>query len=151
MGAGKSTVGPLVADRLGLPFRDLDRCVEDSLGMSIAACFERQGEAAFRRAEHAALAACCAGGPQVLALGGGTLHGAGNRPLLRRHFVVVTLAVPWETARSRLADRPLAAAAERLYAERAAGYLDVDAVVDCAGSTPQQVADAVCLAAAGLR
>jgi shikimate kinase len=151
MGAGKSTVGPLVAARLGLPFQDLDRCVEDSLGMSIATCFERQGEAAFRRAEHVALAQCIEAGPQVLALGGGTLHAAGNRALLNEHFVVVSLLVPWETARLRLGDRPLSSSAERLFAERAAGYLDVAAMVDCADLTPDQVAAAVCLAVDGLR
>lgn len=149
MGAGKSTVGPLVAVRLGIPFLDLDRCVEDRLGMSIATCFQRHGEGAFRRAEHEALLRCVAAGPMVLALGGGTLHAPGNRGLLRQGFALVTLAVPWETARLRLGDRPLAAGAEQLYASRAAGYQDVDAVVDCAGLTPEQVAVAVCRAVEG--
>jgi shikimate kinase len=56
MGSGKSTVGPLVAARLGLPFIDLDAEVASAAGRSVAEVFAAEGEAGFRRREAAALA-----------------------------------------------------------------------------------------------
>ena len=74
MGTGKSTIGPLVADRLGRAFVDLDQLVEQREGRSVAELFDRAGEQGFRLAEQRALAATLSGPPSVLALGGGTVH-----------------------------------------------------------------------------
>ena len=70
MGVGKSTVGPLVAAKLGLPFVDLDEAIATAAGRSIPAVFAAEGEAGFRRREAAALEGA-AGTETVVACGGG--------------------------------------------------------------------------------
>jgi len=72
MGAGKSTIGRLVAEAEGAPFRDLDDVIEMSVGMTIASFFERRGEAAFREVEARLLRDLVDPGV-VLALGGGAV------------------------------------------------------------------------------
>ena len=71
MGSGKSTVGPLVAARLGWSFIDADDAIEAEAGATIAELFARHGEAAFRAREHTAISALAAKEHLVLALGGG--------------------------------------------------------------------------------
>ncbi len=73
MGAGKSRIGRLLADDLGLEFIDSDREIEIAAGCSIPEIFERYGEAAFREAEHKTIARLLEGGPLVLATGGGAV------------------------------------------------------------------------------
>ena len=66
MGAGKTTVGGLLAARLGVPFRDLDRMVEERSGLSVRELFESAGEEEFRRLERSALAEACSLDPVVI-------------------------------------------------------------------------------------
>ncbi len=83
MGAGKSTVGRIVAERLGWEFVDLDDVIVEAAGKSIAALFDSVGETAFRAQEHQALHSVLARPRMVLALGGGAIETAANRDLLQ--------------------------------------------------------------------
>jgi len=82
MGSGKTTVGPLIAARLGWSFLDVDDVIEAEAGVSIAELFARHGEAAFREREHAAIARLAASDALVLALGGGAIEHSATRDLL---------------------------------------------------------------------
>ena len=82
MGSGKSTVGPLVAKRLGWRFVDVDDAIEAEAGATIAELFARHGEQSFRERERAAIARLAAGDGLVLALGGGAIEHPATRELL---------------------------------------------------------------------
>ncbi|GAA5005111.1 shikimate kinase [Pseudoluteimonas lycopersici] len=110
MGAGKSAVGRLLAERLGLRFADLDHEVEDRSGAGIATIFECEGEAGFRARESAALQALLADDGLALATGGGAVLDADNRRLLRERCFVVHLHLDVSAQLQRLArdrSRPL--------------------------------------------
>lgn len=110
MGAGKSGVGAAVAERLGRPFVDTDRLVEESAGASIATIFETEGEQGFRNREKAAVAEAVLVRGAVISCGGGAVTDADNVDLLRNAGVVVYLKVDAATAAGRLSDdtsRPL--------------------------------------------
>lgn len=125
-GAGKSTVAPALAERLGLPLADSDALVAARTGQLVPTIFAEQGEAAFRALEAAALADALAGPPMVLATGGGIILRAENRRLLRTNAFVVWLDAANATLLERLRHaaevRPLLAVdpAARLAALRAA-------------------------------
>ncbi|MEY9856799.1 shikimate kinase [Catenulispora sp. GAS73] len=108
-GSGKSTVGRLVADRLGVAFRDSDEDIETAAGQKISDIFIEHGEPHFRALEKAAVREALATHDGVLALGGGAVLDADTRVLLKEHrvaFLEVTLA----DAASRVGlnrDRPL--------------------------------------------
>ncbi|HEY1210523.1 MAG TPA: shikimate kinase [Terracidiphilus sp.] len=82
MGSGKTTLGPLVATRLGWSFIDVDDVIEAEAGMTIAEIFARHGEAAFRERERATIARLAAVDSLVLALGGGAIENEATRKLL---------------------------------------------------------------------
>ena len=82
MGSGKSTVGPLIAARLGWQFIDVDNVIEAEAGAAIADIFAHHGEAAFRDREHATIARLASGENLVLALGGGAIEREDTRTLL---------------------------------------------------------------------
>ena len=84
MGAGKTSVGKLLAETLGWQFLDLDAHLERRTGMTVPEIFRTQGEAAFRRIESLALANALARPHTVLALGGGTVEELTNRLLLEQ-------------------------------------------------------------------
>ena len=158
-GAGKSTVGPLVARALDRPFLDFDAELERRHGLPVAAQFAADGEPAFRSRE-AELARELAATPgMVLAPGGGWMTNPGASALLRPPSRIIYLRVSVDRALERLTRsrtrRPLLAgpdprgALERLFAERAAAYERADDVVDTEGLTVAQVARAV--AAVALR
>lgn len=87
-GAGKTTVGMLVAQRLGTTFRDTDDDVEAEAGRSISDIFVDAGEGTFRELERSAVRAALAEHGGVLALGGGAVLDPTTRALLKGHRVV---------------------------------------------------------------
>jgi len=99
MGAGKTSVGRVLAERVGWQFLDLDDHLEARAGNSIASLFETHGEPHFRRMESSALANALARPNTVLALGGGTPEQLTNRLLLEQTpgTLVVFLDAPFET------------------------------------------------------
>jgi shikimate kinase / 3-dehydroquinate synthase len=150
MGAGKSTLGPQVAERIGRPFIDLDRDLEQDLGTTIPEFFEERGETAFRMQEEGhAIAALRLPDPAVIALGGGAVQTPSIRNELRERAFTVLLEVDAETAwqRSGGSGRPLAhdeSEFHALYERRRQLY---DDVADAHASD----ADDIVLAAAGVR
>lgn len=111
MGAGKSTLGPTVAERLGRPFIDLDRELEQALGRTIPDLFDEIGEPGFRvQEERKAQAALHRPEPAVIALGGGAVQTPSIRSALRERAFTVLLEVDPEIAwqRSSYQNRPLA-------------------------------------------
>jgi shikimate kinase len=87
-GAGKSTVGPVLAERLGVTFLDTDAGIEAEAGKPVSDIFVEDGEDAFRALERAAVARAVAGHPGVLGLGGGAVLDAGTQELLAGQPVV---------------------------------------------------------------
>lgn len=150
-GAGKTTIGRLVADRLGGELRDTDTDVERLAGKPISEIFIDEGEAVFRSLERAAVAAAIAEHDGVVALGGGAVLDERTRALLAS-LRVVFLDVGLADAAARVGlnrDRPLLignprAQLNRLMNERRPLYVDVATItVDTSGRTPEDVADEV--------
>ena len=105
MGAGKTTVGGLLAERLGMPFVDSDAMIEASEGLAVREIFATRGEAEFRRVEAATIRRLLAGPDVVLAVGGGALTTAEVRAAMAGHQVVL-LDVAFEEALERVAADP---------------------------------------------
>ncbi|MGW2787009.1 shikimate kinase [Streptomyces populi] len=151
MGVGKSTVGALVAERLGCAYRDTDDDIVAAEGRSIADIFVDEGEPAFRAIEKRAVREALAGHDGVLALGGGSVLDADTRALLAGHQVVyLSMDVEEAVQRTGLnAARPLLAVNPRkqwreLMEARRHLYTEVArAVVATDGRTPDEVAQEV--------
>jgi len=133
-GAGKSTLGRMLARRLGLVFVDADAELETHLGVTIPTIFEIEGEAAFRDREEAILASLVERSGIVLATGGGVVIRAENRTRLRSGGTVLYLHAEPSTLRERTRKsrhRPLLNAADplarlaELYAQRDPLYREV--------------------------
>jgi shikimate kinase len=87
-GAGKSTVGALLADRLGVGFTDTDALVESVAGKQVSDIFVEDGEAAFRELERAAVARALAAGDGIVAVGGGAVLDPLTQAGLAGHTVI---------------------------------------------------------------
>ncbi|MFN2451938.1 MAG: 3-dehydroquinate synthase [Candidatus Dormibacteria bacterium] len=150
MGTGKSTVGPLVARRLGLEFVDGDVEIERRAGRSVSDIVAADGETALRVLECAVVADLLAADARVLALGGGALLDDTSRSLAeaRAGIVSLTCALPELLGRLEGSDRPLLAGGSRrdrveaVLAERAGLYARYPGV-DTSGRSPEGVADHV--------
>ncbi len=148
-GSGKSTVGPELAARLGVPFVELDTEIERTAGQSVREIFAADGEARFRELEAAALVQAAGRDPSVVSCGGGVVLEPANRVTLRAAGEVVFLSVPLEVLKARVvpsAERPLiheSTDLDRLFRDREPLYREFAAhVVDASGS-PQDVAAAI--------
>jgi shikimate kinase len=150
-GAGKTTVGGLLAERLGVVFRDVDHDIEARAGKPIGEIFVDDGEDAFRVLEASAVAAALESHDGVLALGGGAVMNPATRAALAGHQVVylqVGLAdafdrVGLNTARPLLAMNPRATL-RTLLAARAPLYAEVATItVPTDGKKPEDVTEAV--------
>ncbi len=156
MGAGKSSVGRALGERLDCDFEDLDDCIERREGRSIAEIFRTSGEAAFRRAENAALEEVLAemrdGATKVLALGGGVFVQEQNAAALKNAGLpVIFLDAPVEELWRRCcrqaeeagAERPLLRSVDefrKLYEARRSGYLQASLTIDTAGRSVKAIA-----------
>lgn len=156
-GTGKSTVGRIVAERLGRPFADADAVLEARLGRTIAELFASEGEAFFREEEERTLAELVERRGLVLATGGGVVLRAANRGRLRRFGRVVWLRALPEVIAERLRGddrtavlRPALTSAgtleeiERVLADREPWYREVaDVIIETGGRAPADVAQAI--------
>jgi shikimate kinase len=148
MGAGKTTVGRALAARLGLPFVDSDRQIEQDAGCSVREIFAAQGEPAFRELERTAIAALLAGPDVVLALGGGAVEDPRTRQALAG-VPVVFLEVDLAQATARTGPdgrRPMLQRPDlpELFERRQAGYREVATVTVTTGDlSVEAVVDAV--------
>jgi shikimate kinase len=148
-GSGKSTVGPELADRLGVPFVELDAEIERAAGKTVREIFGDEGEARFRELEAAALIEAATRDPSVVSCGGGVVLEPANRVTLRATGEVVFLSVPLEVLAERVrpaAERPLIREEgdlERLFREREPLYREFAGhVVDASGAV-DTVAEAI--------
>jgi shikimate kinase len=110
MGAGKSTVGRRLAQKLALPFRDADQEIETAAGMTIPEIFAIHGETHFRDGERRVIARLLQEGPMVLATGGGAFMNEETRERIARHGISVWLRADLEVLMRRVrkrATRPL--------------------------------------------
>jgi shikimate kinase len=153
MGAGKTTVGKIVASRLGWDFFDSDRVVEQKTGVAIPVIFDLEGEAGFRRRESHALDGLLGLDRIVLATGGGIVLKPENRAVLRGAGLVAYIEVAPELLYARTRhdrNRPLLQVADplarlrQLLAEREPFYLEVaDVVIDGNRHNARQIAQIV--------
>ena len=149
MGAGKSTVGRLVAQALDLPFVDTDALITARAGTTIEEIFSTQGEPAFRELERAVVGGVLDGPEAVVALGGGALADPGTCTALGWATVVhleVSFAEAMRRARSDDVVRPMLSVADpkALMAERSVLYEQVARErVPTDGRTPEEVAASV--------
>ena len=153
MGTGKTSVGRLLASRLGCAFHDLDRKIEERHGMSIPAMFREHGEPYFRAREKEAVREAAERTNLVIATGGGTVKDAENVAILRRSGILVALTADADTILQRTAARgarPVLddadagdrrAAVVRLMEERRHLYDGADITVDTGGRSPLEVAE----------
>jgi shikimate kinase len=141
MGSGKTTVGRMLAEKLGWDFVDLDSEIEKSEETTIARIFELRGEPEFRRIETAMMKRWVrrieGGAPTVLALGGGAFVHPGNFDLIENHGISIWLDCQFEEIRRRISDaaleRPLMKDPEafrKLYEDRRVHYGRADFRID---------------------
>jgi shikimate kinase len=160
MGSGKTTAGPLVAERLGWSFVDVDDVIEAEAGCTISELFRRDGETAFRERERATIARLAGGESLVLALGGGAIEDARTRSLLLTApgTLMVHLEIELATALARCGGtehlRPVLADRENLagrYARRLPLYRTAHLSIAVDVLTPEQVAESIVRAASAER
>jgi shikimate kinase len=149
MGCGKTSVGRLLARRLGYAFEDMDRRIEIRAGRTIAEIFRDEGEEAFRALEHEEALALSRLRDRVVAAGGGAFARPETRALLQQGALTVWLRCDLERILTRVpadGSRPLAGNRDimrALLAEREPSYRMADVAVEASAGTPREVADRI--------
>jgi len=150
MGAGKSTLGPSLADRMGWKFIDVDEVIVAEAGQSINTIFKKDGENGFRRMESRVLEKILKSQNQVIASGGGIILNAKNRKLIDRQALCIWLfARPRQIwPRIEQAERPLLknndplATAEQIFSTRFDFYFNTsDGIIDTEAASPETCTD----------
>lgn len=145
MGAGKTTVGKLLAKQLGKTFYDSDHVIEERTGVKISTIFELEGEEGFRKREMAVIEELAHLDDVILATGGGTVLSQQNRTVLRNSGHVVYLRAKvhdlWlrmrhDKHRPLLQNVDIREKLEQLYQERHPLYTEVASIVIDTGNQP---------------
>lgn len=154
MAVGKSVVGKRLAERLQLPFVDLDRAIEEKEGMSIPEIFTRKGEAYFRSLEKRVLKTFLERDGQVIATGGGAVLDAENLRLLKERSLLVCLTAEVEKLLQRSgsgSERPLLKGGdqrdriEALLSQREKSYHQAHLRIDTTRLTVDEVVEEILL------
>jgi len=151
MGAGKSSVGRRLAQRLSVPFVDADTEIESAAGMTIPEIFEKHGEPYFRAGEARVIARLLDGGPQVLATGGGAVMDQKTRDLIHIKGISVWLKADLDVLSKRTKrrnDRPLADKMKDLLPIREPVYALSDIVVQSRDEPHDMIVDEIIAALA---
>lgn len=152
MGAGKTSIGRILAKRLKATFTDADTEIEKAAGLTIAEIFRMHGEQAFRDGERRIIARLLDAPPGVLATGGGAFMDAGTRVLIRERGTSIWLRADVETLYRRTRQRtgrPLLnnedpmGTLERLAQMRYPIYAEADITIDTGAEKPRQTADRI--------
>ncbi len=158
-GSGKSTVGRILAERLGWAYFDTDTLVQERAGLTIRELFEQHGEAEFRRLESAVVQECVEGDQAVTATGGGAILNPDNITAMKRNGFVVHLSADPSELWHRISQDTSSHAArpkllpsadsgidelKKLMLARAGMYAKArDVEVDVEDRSPDEIADAV--------
>ncbi|MBB5020862.1 shikimate kinase [Desulfurispira natronophila] len=152
MGSGKSTVGRLVAQKLGCRFVDIDDVIEKHAGMTIMEIFNKHGEIYFRDLESAAVRQVLDSSPSVIATGGGTLMRNSNLTELKKRGVLFYLSAQPSVLHERVGlsnNRPLVKEHpgldefSELLASRVPFYRKSDHIIEVDHVSPIEVADCI--------
>ncbi len=156
MGAGKSHVGRLLADRLSVPFLDIDNEIAEKENMSIDELFRTRGEEEFRKIENRLIKQNESRKSSVIVCGGGAVLDSRNIDSLRKNGLLVYLKAGEEEILERmtgLSDRPLlnvddrVGEIKRLLCKREPRYQEIaDIIIDTSGLSPEEVMKEVMVA-----
>lgn len=155
MGTGKTSLGKLLATKLGRPFVDIDKKIEDETQLSIPMIFEQFGEEHFRELEKTAVKELSTRRGLVIATGGGTIKDEENLNLLKNSGVMICLTAEPEEILYRTArrgERPVLDGGgnerletiKKILAERKEFYDRADYFVDTTDWSPIQIVDDIC-------
>jgi shikimate kinase len=162
MGCGKTKVGMGLARRLGRVFVDTDAMVEKKAGKRVSDIFDEEGEALFRRMEHACVVGAARRSNAVVALGGGAMTRSENRDAIREG-IIIYLRAEAETLLERVSgneERPLLAGLDRMgklekirrvLREREPFYREAHVVVDTDGLSVEEVVERIVAEGRGQR
>ena len=156
MGAGKTSIGRRLAQRLSVPFRDADHEIETAAGLTVAEIFERFGESHFRDGERRVIARLLGGPPHVLATGGGAFMDETTRAAMAKSAFTIWLKAPVQLLMARvkkretrplLKGRDVRATLETLLASREPVYAKADMTLDSAdephGTAVERIVEAL--------